>query len=198
MPPIRLLGKKIGFALPESHATMEQIFREMEKLLEEGAELFPLLFANNGSKQERRLLEKKLFDLTGKEMVSTSFEEEEYPINTELLDLMIIAPCPGNMLVKILDATSNPSTMVKAMTHLQTERPIVLALVANGNSGDLVGHIEQLLALKSIYFVPFGPVQHKSKQFIVTRMDLIKETVIHAFMQKQIQPVVFEHHWLPS
>ena len=198
MPPIRLLGKQIGFALPEGHATMEQIFLEMEKLLEEGADLYPLIFANNGSKQERSLLEKKLFALTGKEMATTSLEEDGCHLHYDTFDLMVIAPCPGNILMKILDVTSNPAAMVKALTHLQTERPIVLALVANGNSGDLVAHIEQLLALKGIYFVPFGSVRHQSKQFIVTRMELIKETVVQALMQKQIQPVIFEHHWFPS
>lgn len=192
-----MLGKQIGFALPESHATMEQIFSEMEKLVEEGAEIYPLLFDNNGSKGERESLERKLFDITGKELVTAPLGGEELA-GLEVFDLMVIAPCPGNILSKLLNATGDPATMVKALTHLQTGRPIVLALVANGNSGDLLGHIEQLLALKSIYFVPFGHVQEKRKQFIITRMDLIKETVVQAFRQKQIQPTIFEHHWFPS
>jgi dipicolinate synthase subunit B len=196
VPLILLFKKQIGFALPECHATMEQIFLEMKKLVEEGAEIYPLLFANNGSKEEREWLEKKLYDVTGQE-VTTRMESEGF-VNPDVFDLMVIAPCPGNILAKLLNASGDPATMVKAMTHLQTGRPIVLALVANGNSGDLLGHIEQLLALKSIYFVPFGHVQEKRKQFIITRMDLIKETVVQAFEQKQIQPTIFEHHWFPS
>lgn len=197
MPVILLFGKQIGFALPEKHATMEQIFLEMKKLMAEGAEIFPLLFANNGSPEERECIKRKLFAVTGKELLTTPMETDGVP-SMEVFDLMVIAPCPGNILAKMLNASGDPDTMVKAMTHLQTGRPIVLALVANGNSGDLLSHIEHLLALKSIYFVPFGHVQEKNKQFIITRMDLIKETVVQAFKQKQIQPTIFEHHWFPS
>ena len=198
MPLIRLLGKKIGFALPENHATMELIFEEIKKLKGEGADLYPLLLHDSGPPRERMLLEDELYSLTGKEMVRAAWKDHQKTGEPSAFDLMVIAPCPGNMLMKILDAAGDPDTMVKALTHLQTDRPIVLALVANGNCGDLVRHIEQLLALKRIYLVPFGPTHHQGRQFIITRMDLIMETVVHAFMKEQIQPVIFEHHWLPS
>ncbi len=199
MPVIRLSGKQIGFALPESHAAMEQIFIEIKKLLAEGAEIFPLLLINNGTERERHELKEELQKITGKDLITTSLEEDcDYDTAPGVFDLLVVAPCPGNILSKILNAITNPSIMVKTLTHLQTARPIVIALHANGDSGDLVAHIEQLLALKTVYLVPFGTTRPESKQVIITRMDLISETVLHAFMNKQIQPVVLEHHWLPS
>lgn len=196
VPVIRLLGKQIGFALPQNHVTIDLILREMKKLLDEGADLYPLLFEGTGPPQERICLENKLTDITGRKAVMTSFKEEQ-PQALEAFDLLVIAPCPGNMLMELLNASGDPDTQVKALTHLQTERPIVLALVANGSSGDLVGHIEQILTLKSSYLIPIG-VQQLSAQFIITRLDLINETVVHAFMHRQNPPVTFQHHWLPS
>ncbi|HHX77665.1 MAG TPA: hypothetical protein GX697_04885 [Firmicutes bacterium] len=188
---INLRGKKIGFALPESHATLDQIFLEMQKLRQEGAEIFPLLLTDEEPGPERREIIDKLEQLTGRDLDSLDEEEEGF-------DLLVVAPCPGNILGKILNAAATPATMVKVLTHLQTARPIVLALVANGDSGDLVAHIEHLLALKTIYLVPFAATVPRGKQVILTRMDLIKETVVHAFLHKQIQPVIFEEHWFPS
>ncbi|MBT9141282.1 MAG: Dipicolinate synthase subunit B [Dehalococcoidia bacterium] len=40
---MRLKGKKIGFALTGSHCTLEKVFPELEKLLEEGAEVYPII-----------------------------------------------------------------------------------------------------------------------------------------------------------
>jgi dipicolinate synthase subunit B len=197
VPLIRLLGKQIGFVLPQRHATMDQIFREIEKLLQEGAEVHPLLLEDAGPAGERLALEKELLQLTGRSQAAAAVGEAA-PKEGESLDLLVIAPCPGNMLAKILEAPGNPDSQLKALDHLQSDGPIVLALVANGNSGDLVRHIQQILAWKRIYLVPFGPAHHENQQFLITRMDLIKETVIRAFRQQQIQPVIFEHHWLPS
>ena len=40
---MKLSGKKIGFALTGSYCTLEKIFPEMEKLLKEGAEIYPII-----------------------------------------------------------------------------------------------------------------------------------------------------------
>lgn len=193
---IRLLGKQIGFALPQNHATMDLILKEMKKLLDEGADLYPLIFDGNGSLQERRNLEEKMVEIMG-DMTDRSHRGKRLDI-PQAFDLLVIAPCPGNMLKKILNASEDPDIQVKTLIHMQTGRPIVLALVANGSSGDLVRHIEQLLNLKSSYLIPVGPLPHLRQQFIITRMDLIKETVVDTFMHGQVRPIIFEHHWLPS
>ncbi|HHU29364.1 MAG TPA: dipicolinate synthase subunit B, partial [Firmicutes bacterium] len=81
---------------------------------------------------------------------------------------------------------------------LQSGKPVVLALVANGDSENLLENIQQIISLKSIFLVPFGPVEQKGKQIYLSRLDLLFDTVIYAMEQKQLEPVFLEPCWLPN
>ena len=180
---MHLIKKRIGFFLPESHVDIKQICKEIEKLLEEGAEVFPCLLTDSRKKKNTEKWQENLQKITGKKMIEISTEEESLALKTTNFNLLVIAPCPSYILSKILKNKIGP---------------IVLALAANGKAGNLVFQIKQLLALKNTYLVPFSIAGAKKKTIIVTRLDLIKETVVHAYTQKQLQPVIFENHWLPE
>lgn len=91
-----LKGVKIGFALTGSFCTFTQTIPQMEKLIEEGAEIIPIMSYNAynldtkfGKAEDFR---KQIEKITGRNIIHTIQEAE--PIGPKkLTDIMIIAPC---------------------------------------------------------------------------------------------------------
>lgn len=91
-----LEGVKIGFALTGSFCTFAQTIPQMEKLIEEGAEIIPIMSYNAynldtkfGKAEDFR---KQIEKITKKSIIHTIQEAE--PIGPKrLTDIMIIAPC---------------------------------------------------------------------------------------------------------
>ena len=195
---MRLLGKQIGFALPEGHFTMKAILEEIKKIVSAGADVFPLILEteHNQLQDERLVHERRLLEqITGREMMTTSLSEET---RDDLdFDLLVVAPCPANFLTKLLNTRTAAIPLSNAVHHLETGRPVVLALVANGDSENLFHNVAQILNLKNFYLVPFGPVDKDDRQIFLSRLDLLCDTVQYALASKQLQPVYFEQCWLP-
>ena len=91
-----LVGKKIGFALTGSFCTFEKTIPQIERLIEEGAEILPIMSFNSYNLDSKFGKAKDFIDkietLTGKRIISKITEAE--PIGPKrLTDIMIIAPC---------------------------------------------------------------------------------------------------------
>jgi dipicolinate synthase subunit B len=197
-----LRGAQIAFALPEGHFSMPQIISEIEKMLAAGADVFPLFLATSENVESdaqfhatRNLLEQ----ITGREMMTASLADETSDLFNfdTAYDMLVIAPCPGNFLSRLVNARAMAAPLAKTVRHLQTGCPVVLALVANGDSENLLLNVQQILSIKSIFLVPFGPVGKGEKQIFLARLDLLYETVLQALAQRQLQPVFIEPCWLP-
>ena len=96
-----LVGKKIGFALTGSFCTFEKTISQISKLIEEGAEVLPIMSFNSYEMDTKFGKAKdfidKLEDITGKSVIHTLDDAE--PIGPQnLTDVMVIAPCSGNTL----------------------------------------------------------------------------------------------------
>lgn len=97
-------GKKIGFALCGSFCTFEKAFAQLEKLIEEGAEVTAIMSFNAASIDTRfgkaaehiEYLEK----ITGKAIIKT-IEDAEPVGPKKMFDALVIAPCTGNTLAKL-------------------------------------------------------------------------------------------------
>jgi dipicolinate synthase subunit B len=200
VPLLPLKGITIGFALPASHFIINTIFKEISKLVKAGAGVYPLLLVEE--ENSAMLLEdtvKKLKALTGHEPCPFGEERGEDEGESTAFDLLIIAPCPQNVVKRLLGAWASPGALNRLILHLHSNQPIILALVANGGSEHLFSGISQLMRLKSVFFVPFGPMRtDENKTILVTRMDLIYETCLKALEGPQLQPVFWENHWLPQ
>lgn len=91
-----LLGKKIGFALTGAFYTFEKTILQISRLIEEGAEVLPIMSFNSynidskfgKSKDFIQRIEK----ITGKRIICT-IEEAESIGPKNLIDIMVIAPC---------------------------------------------------------------------------------------------------------
>ncbi|MBR7552941.1 dipicolinate synthase subunit B [Allobacillus sp. GCM10007491] len=189
-----LKGKRIGFGLTGSHCTYEQVFPQIEKLMELGAEVVPIVsytvqqtdtkFGNAKDHLER------IKQITGKELIKTMPEAE--PLGPQApLDCMIIAPLTGNSLSKFANALTDSPPLMAAKATLRNGSPVVLAISTNDALGLNAMNLGKLLVTKNVYFVPYGQDHpYKKPDSLVAHMELIPETIDEAINGKQLQPIM--------
>ena len=91
-----LVGKKVGFAFTGSFCTFEKTIKELERLIEEGADILPIMSFNSYNLDSKFGNAKDFIDkietITGKKIINTIQGAE--PIGPKrLTDVLIIAPC---------------------------------------------------------------------------------------------------------
>lgn len=91
-----LVGKKVGFALTGSFCTFEKTITQISKLIEEGAEVLPIMSFNSYNIDSKFGKAKDFIDkienITGKKIIHTI--EDAEPIGPKrLTDVMVVAPC---------------------------------------------------------------------------------------------------------
>ncbi|MFS8631259.1 MAG: dipicolinate synthase subunit B [Bacillales bacterium] len=189
-------GKTVGFGLTGSHCTHDQVLPQMQRLVDLGAEVIPVVsytVANVDSKfGEAKMWLQKIRDITGQDIISTIPEAE--PLGpSKRLDVMLVAPCTGNSLSKLANALTESPVLMAAKATMRNGRPLVVAISTNDALGLNAQNLAKLLAAKNVYFVPFGQDSPETKpNSLVSRMELIPETCWEAMHGKQIQPLVVE------
>ncbi|CEO87324.1 MAG TPA: dipicolinate synthase subunit B [Syntrophaceticus sp.] len=194
---MRLKGIRVGFVVTGSHCTLAQIISQIEKLISEGAEVFPVV-SNAVSTTDTRFGKStewcsKLQELTKKPLIKTVVEAE--PIGPgKLFDILIAAPCTGNTLAKLANGITDTTALMAIKAHLRNQRPVVIAISTNDGLGLNAKNIAALLNTKSIYLVPFGQDNPAVKpNSLVAQMDKIIDTICHALEGKQVQPLLVEY-----
>lgn len=189
-----LANKNVGFALTGSFCTYDKIFVEMEKLVELGANVFPIFSISTqnvdcrfGSSDE---FYQKALSITGHAPITTL--EGAEPIGPKsLLDILIIAPCTGNTISKLANAITDTPVLMAAKAHLRNEKPLVISLSTNDALSMNFRNIGTLYNCKNIFFVPFGQDDYKKKtNSMVADTTLIIDTLKTALEFKQLQPVI--------
>ena len=189
-----LSGIKVGFALTGSFCTFAKVMPEVERLIKEGAEVFPIVsesvknFNTRFGNSDEWLL--KLEGITGKKIISTIIDAE--PIGPKsLLDVLVVAPCTGNTCAKIANAITDTPVTMAVKAHLRNGKPVVISISTNDGLGLNAKNIGLLLNMKNIYLVPFGqddPV--KKPNSLVSKNELLIDTILEAMRGKQIQPLL--------
>lgn len=193
-----LKGRTIGFGLTGSHCTHDEVLPQMQRLVDQGARVIPILsytVANVDSKfGEAANWKQKIMDITGETPLTTIQEVE--PIGPAgLLDCYTIAPMTGNSLARLANALTDGPVLMAAKAMMRNHRPVVLAISTNDALGLNAPNIATLLAAKDIYFVPFGQdAPEKKPKSMVARMDLISKTIEEAMEGKQLQPMLIEKY----
>ncbi|AIF43711.1 dipicolinate synthase subunit B [Virgibacillus sp. SK37] len=193
-----LEGKRIGFGFTGSHCTYDQVFPQLERLMEQKAEVVPIVtytvrstdtkFGNAEDHID------KIEKITGKSVITTMQEAEplgpKYP-----LDCMVIAPLTGNSLSKMANALTDSPVLMAAKATMRNQSPVVLGISTNDALGLNGVNLMRLMASKFIYFIPYGQDDpYKKPNSLVAKMDLLSETVESALQFKQLQPVIVPHH----
>ena len=133
-----LKDKKIGVAITGSFCTFDKIFIELEKLVEQGAEVYTI-FSNNSQKIESRFgspvdFMQKAKEITGREPILTI--EGAEPIGPKgYLDVYVILPCTGNTIGKLANGISDTPVLMGAKAHLRNNKPLVLSISTNDGLG---------------------------------------------------------------
>ncbi|NLL47462.1 MAG: dipicolinate synthase subunit B [Firmicutes bacterium] len=189
-------GKNIGFALTGSHCTYEEIWPQVEKLREAGAEIYPIASQTVAETTTRFGVGSEIiahFSALTKRPVITTIVEAEPLGPAKLLDCLVIAPCTGSSLAKLANAITDTAVLMAAKTQLRNGRPLVLAISTNDALGLNAKNLGILLNIPNLYFVPFGQDNPEAKaRSLVADMDLILPTIEHALENKQMQPVLIE------
>lgn len=191
-----LKGKKVGFGLTGSHCTYDAVFPEIEKLVNEGAEVFPVVTFTVKSSTTRfgkgDEWVQRIENLTGRSVVDSIVEAEPFgPKNP--LDCMIIAPLTGNSMSKFANALTDSPVLMAAKATLRNQKPVVVGISTNDALGLNGVNLMRLMSAKNIYFIPFGQDDPEKKpNSMVAQMSFLKETVCSALEGKQLQPVIIE------
>lgn len=190
-------GLRIGFALTGSHCTLHEITRVMQKLVDGGADLTPIISYSVESMDTRfgnaEDWKRQFQEITKKEPIHTIVAAE--PVGPQKkFDCMVIAPCTGNTLAKLANGISDTPVLMAAKAHLRNQRPLVLAISTNDGLGLNARNIGTLLITKNVYLVPFGQDNPEQKaNSLVAHMDKIPETILMACTGKQIQPLLVDY-----
>ncbi|MFC4103512.1 dipicolinate synthase subunit B [Paenibacillus xanthanilyticus] len=191
-------GKTVGYALTGSHCTFEEVMPVIQRFVDEGANVVPIVshsflttdtrFGTSASWQEQ------LRSITGNELITSIVQAE--PLGpSKLLDVLVIAPCTGNTTSKLANAMTDSPVLMAAKSQMRNQRPLVIAISTNDGLGLNAANIAKLLVTKNVYFVPFGQDNWIQKpNSLVASMDLVPETCEAALQGKQLQPLLLERY----
>lgn len=192
-----LKGKRIGFGLTGSHCTYDKVYPQIQKLMDERAEVIPIVtytVRNTDTKfgkAEEHI--EKIEQITNRRVISTIPEAE--PLGPkEPLDCMVIAPLTGNSLSKFANALTDSPVLMAAKATLRNRCPVVLGVSTNDALGLNGVNLMRLMSSKLIYFIPFGQDDpYKKPTSLVANMELLVPTVHKALKREQIQPVIISY-----
>ncbi|RFU71339.1 dipicolinate synthase subunit B [Peribacillus saganii] len=193
-----LKGRRIGFGLTGSHCTYDIVFPEIEKLINEGAEVIPVVTGTVKNTETRfgkgEDWVDRLEKLTGHHVVDTIVKAE--PLGPKLpLDCMVIAPLTGNSMSKLANALTDSPVLMAAKATMRNHRPVVVGISTNDALGLNGVNLMRLLSAKDLYFIPFGQDDpFKKPNSMVARMSMLRDTVIAAINGEQLQPVIVERY----
>ncbi|WBX79525.1 dipicolinate synthase subunit B [Virgibacillus salarius] len=193
-----LSGKRIGFGLTGSHCTYDQVFPQIERLIELNADVIPIVtYTVRTTDTKFGQAEDhigKIESITGKQVISTMPEAE--PLGPKMpLDCMVIAPLTGNSLSKLANALTDSPVLMAAKATMRNQQPVVLGVSTNDALGLNGVNLMRLMASKFIYFIPYGQDDpYKKPNSLVAKMDLLPETIESALEFKQLQPVIVPHN----
>jgi len=191
-------GKTVGYALSGSHCTFEEVMPQIQRFVDAGANVIPIV-SNTLLTTDTRFgtAEKwrnELTRITGNEIIASIVQAE--PLGpSKKIDVLTIAPCTGNTTSRLANAITDSAVLMAAKSQMRNGRPIVIAISTNDGLGLNAANIAKLLVTKNIYFVPFGQDDPINKpNSLVARMDLIMEACEAALQGKQLQPLLIERH----
>lgn len=190
-----LSDKNIGIGITGSFCTFDKIIPQIVKLVEYGANVYPVL-SNNAKSIDSRFGDAKdfmeiIFNITRNKLIATIEDAEPIGPN-EMFDIFLIAPCTGNTMAKLSNGIIDTPVLMAAKSHLRINKPVVISISTNDALGMNFKNIANLYNTKNIYFVPFGQDNHKTKpNSMVAHIDKIIPTLEMALESKQIQPVIY-------
>lgn len=187
-------GVKVGIAITGSFCTFETILVEIKRLVNEGADVYPIISFNVDNFDTRfgttKEWKSKIKEATVKDIISTIQGAESIGPKA-YLDIIVVAPCTGNTLAKLANGITDTPVSMAWKAHLRNNKPAVIAISTNDGLSSNAKNIGILMNMKNIYFVPFGqddPI--KKCNSLIAKYEMMVPTIEKALEDKQIQPVL--------
>mgnify|MGYP004438680189 CR=1 FL=1 len=169
----------IGFAMCGSFCTFSKAFTQMQRLVDSGYDVIPIMSQNAFSTSTR----------FGK-AEETVKRAEEISGKAVLHSVVQTAPCTGNTLAKLSLGITDTAVTMAAKSHLRILRPVLLCVATNDALGASAQNIGRLLNTKNIYFVPLKQDDcTKKPNSLVADFDKLEDCVTLALQGKQHQPI---------
>jgi len=193
-----LRGKRIGFGLTGSHCTYDLVYPELQRLMDEEAEVIPIVsytVRNVDTKFGKAEEHIETIEEIAKRRVISTMQEAE-PLGPKApLDCMVLAPMTGNSLSKLANAMTDSPPLMATKATLRNRNPVVLGISTNDALGLNGMNLMRLMSSKNIFFIPFGqdnPFQKPTS--LVAKMEQLVPTVKEALNYNQIQPVIVPYN----
>ena len=187
----------IGFCITGSFCTFERILKEIEKIVDGGSNVTPII-SDNVKNLDTRFFNasdfaNKLKSITGKEIIDSIVKAE--PIGPKnLFDVLVVAPATGNTIAKLSRAITDTPVTMAVKSHLRNGKPVVIAISTNDGLGSTAENFGKILTQKNLYFVPFGQDDFiKKPRSLVSDMTKIIPTIECALRGEQIQPLIITY-----
>ena len=184
---------KIGYCFTGSFCTFAHSFRALSDLVSLGYEVVPIMSENAYYTDTRFQIAEEFSTrveaLCGRSVIHTIVDAE--PLGpAEPLDLMVVAPCTGNTLAKVVQGITDTAATMAIKAHLRADRPLVIALATNDAMSQNLANIASALNRKSVYFTPMLQDSPKGKPHsLVARFDLIPSVIESALRGEQQRPI---------
>lgn len=192
---MELKGQRIGFCITGSFCTIEDVLPAMAQMKEEGADVVPIFSDHVYEWDTRYFTAKELIDrvykISGRLPLHTIPDVE--PVGPKrLLDLVVVAPCTGNSLAKLVYGIVDTPVLMAMKSNLRNGNPVVLALASNDGLSNGAKNLGMALNMKNVYMVPFEQDNSTTKPTsLVARMELIVPACKLALEGKQMQPALY-------
>jgi dipicolinate synthase subunit B len=191
----QLAGRRVGVALSASHCNLARAMKQIQMLVDEGAQVVPVISANVRSTETRFGKPDdwitQIEQITGRYPLSSIPEVEPFGPKVQL-DCLVVMPCTGNTLAKLANAINDTPVCMAAKAQMRNHRPVVLAVTTNDGLGMNARNLGYLLGARNVYFVPFRQDNPAGKP---TSIDadieaLLLPTVLAALEHRQLQPLL--------
>ena len=191
---MKLENKRIGVAMTGSFCTFAKAIKGIKILVEEGAKV-QTIFSDSAQTINSRFGRAKDFihevtEITGQEPMLT-IEQAEVIGPTGCFDLLLMLPCTGNTMAKLVNGITDTPALMAAKAHLRNGKPLLISMATNDALGMNFKNIGYLLNSKKVYFVPFGQDDPAKKPNSMTAdTGLIIPAMLEALKGRQYQPVL--------
>src|SRR5574344_177506 len=175
---MQLENKKVGLAITGSFCNFPKIHNVILKLKAAGADVLPIISFST-KEYDTRFYKKKDFlemvEKTSENKIIDSIVKAEPIGPKDLVDVIVICPCTGNSLAKLVTGI--------------TDTPVLIGVSTNDGLGVNLQNIGVLLNTKNMYFIPFKQDNYVSKpKSLVLDYTYVIDTITLALKVEQIQP----------
>lgn len=115
-----LKNKRIAFGVTSSFYAIEKTIPQIKNLVDEGAEIIPIMSYNIYNFKEQKYTE-RIENITGKKIIHTIADAEPIGYKTKT-DIMVIVPCTGNTIGKLANGIIDTPVLVAAKTNLKVRK----------------------------------------------------------------------------